>query len=508
MVEIKKIYVSALTLLSIMMMGSLSAATPIEALRGDSDYMSLVKRVNGVEQEICELRSGVAQARAAYAAGNSGVAKKIEVAELKIFDLQQLHNTLEGQISEREELWALSNIGDGAGGATERPSSRVELPEGDNRVTMISKSGLAESILGRDDLDKLRRCDVAEARVWELFSLSTSGHSRLVELESKYSQTKQESEALKIQQEFNAMVPVVDSLFGVMGGEWNEIYEHKSYCYAVMLESLGRESVLESGEQILRGGLSGVDADEENPYRVAQIYDMQKRAMLSYECSVAQDLGLTVALDSLRGALKGITARGEAEALARVEIKERNFIEYSDVKFSSTPIYKKSSQIPEAKLYPRGRVYRLQLGAYKTAQVPSIFRGAHPLSFDETYGFWTCYVGAFATYAEAEKAQKLCRAKGFKRPEIVVWDDGERRNYGREPLAATKGFRVIVDGVEELPKEFDSLVDTMCHGAEMSKLGAAKYIVATIPNRPKAEEFAEAVMALNDEFVCELVEIK
>ena len=61
-------------------------------------------------------------------------------------------------------------------------------------------------------------------------------------------------------------------------------------------------------------------------------------------------------------------------------------------------------------------------------------RGAYPLSYlvnDDRK--WCYYAGGFATREEAEAAQSLLKARGFVRPEIVVWTDGEYRNLRRTP---------------------------------------------------------------------------
>ncbi|MFI3305274.1 MAG: hypothetical protein R3Y68_02025 [Rikenellaceae bacterium] len=505
MVEITKSVVRAALLVVLILCVSVSTASE---LSDNAQYTELSERAQSVATQIDELRGELTKLRAKYAAGGSGAAKEIEAAELSMFDLQQQQTTLERKINEVVQQWELDRIGDVEGDATSRAESSVVLAEGDERVATLSSSRTIVQLLAGDDVGRLRQSAAEELRLWEIFTLSTNTYGRLVELSQRYAQTKKESEALEIVSLFDGVEPVVDSLFTLLGEEWARLYDHKVYCYAVALESLGREEVLAEGEQILRDGVAGVESDLDNPYGVAQLYDMQKRAMLRYESCVAQDLGLVGALDSLRGALKSVTARGDVEPFEMVRIVERNFIDYEDVKFSTAPVYKKSSNIPEAKLYPRGRIYRLQLGAYKTPQVPSIFRGAHPLSCDKALGFWTYYTGAFATYAEAEQAQKLCKSKGFNRPEIVVWNDGKRRNYGRQPLPATNGFRVIVEGVEAISPELEAQIKSMCGDVQLSKLGATKYIIATVAIRPKADEVAEMLMASDDNVVCEVIAVE
>ena len=87
-------------------------------------------------------------------------------------------------------------------------------------------------------------------------------------------------------------------------------------------------------------------------------------------------------------------------------------------------------------------IYRILLGEYKYKQNISIFRNASPLYVLKTdVGRYRYFAGGFATKAEAVDAQELLRTKGFRRPELAVWYDGEYTNLTRTPEAEMAVFR-------------------------------------------------------------------
>ncbi len=93
-------------------------------------------------------------------------------------------------------------------------------------------------------------------------------------------------------------------------------------------------------------------------------------------------------------------------------------------------------------------IYRILLGDVQHQAAAATFRGAYPLFYlinDE--GKWCYYAGGFATLAEAEAAQALLKKRGFVRPEIVVWTDGEYTIFRQDPERRNGAFRVeIVQG--------------------------------------------------------------
>lgn len=369
----------------------------------------------------------------------------------------------------------------------------------------ISQSQILRETLSADDVALLDRVNGEERVVTKSHQEYIAVYYKMRDLQSSYAQTTSESDALGYVAEFEKIKPSLDSLSQEMSQRWDDIYDNKTYLYYLLMESLDHDDIAEQADTLLRNALirsaelgGGVIVD----------YECQKRALVDYERAIAKALDLRPALDSLNGVAKQLSASGDVASLPELEIVERNFITYDNLKFSSTQIYTTKNPIPMAKEYKNGRIYRIQLGAYNNKQLATIFRGVQPLSYDKTFGFWTYYCGGFPTLLEARAAQALCKTKGFKRPEIVQWKDGVRRNLSREPIPATKGCRVSIKGVEELPDRIDEIAKRMCKGATFSKLGADHYLLGVVSELLLAEEFIEAVEAEFPDLTLSMVKIE
>lgn len=366
------------------------------------------------------------------------------------------------------------------------------MPMSAKDVASIARSSALRSTLSEDDVDLLERLNREEVVAAQSHDEYIAVYYKLKALQSSYAQTTSESDALGYVAEFERIKPSLDSLSRELGGLWAEIYDNKTYMYYLLMESLSREDVSEQADTLLRNGL--IRASELGGGVVID-YECQKRALIEYERAIAKVLDLRPALDSLNSVAKLLAVNGDVVAFPEVEIVERNFIAYDNLKFSSTQIYTTKNPIPMAKEYKNGRIYRIQLGAYNNKQSATIFRGVQPLCYDKTFGFWTYYCGGFPTLLEARAAQALCLSKGFKRPEVVLWKDGVRRNLNREPMPKTKGCRVRIEGIEELPERLEAIAGKMCKGAVFSKTGADRYLLGVIAESLLAEEFIEAVEA-------------
>ena len=213
-----------------------------------------------------------------------------------------------------------------------------------------------------------------------------------------------------------------------------------------------------------------------------------------------------VLADSLRGVtaqLEGIDFR-----LPRIDVAERYFLDYDSVSFSSTPKYSYQHPIPECKVYEHGTIYRILLGTFNTKRAVSTFRGAYPLSYlvnDDRK--WCYYAGGFATREEAEAAQKLLKARGFVRPEIVVWTDGEYRNLSKDPEAQHIAYRVEIVSSEALSDAVKAAITDTAEGCELSRVGQQLFVVGTFDDKAVADRVAAAVTQTDPALEIKVAEI-
>ena len=224
-----------------------------------------------------------------------------------------------------------------------------------------------------------------------------------------------------------------------------------------------------------------------------------------YEREIARMLGLGLASDSLKQVavrLQTIDFR-----LPKPEITERYFLDYEPVQFvAGRYTYKKP--IPDCPVYEHGVIYRILLGEYKYKQNISIFRNASPLYVLKTDAGRYCYfAGGFATKAEAVDAQEVLRAKGFRRPELVVWYDGEYTNLTRTPEAEMAAFRVEISSEQNLSDTVKQAIAQAAPGCDLSRVGADLFVVGQFDNKAVADQAAAAIRAADPQLSVKVTEI-
>ena len=226
----------------------------------------------------------------------------------------------------------------------------------------------------------------------------------------------------------------------------------------------------------------------------------------SVETELAGALGLTAARDSLARAAAGL--RIVDYRLPKLFIEERMFLEYEPIGFVTPAKYNASHHIPEVKVYERGTIYRILLGTYTNRTNGGyLFKGAYPLGYEKVEGKYAYYAGGYRTLDEARAAQEQMKKKGFRRPEIVVWNDGERTNLAD---AAEQGnapmFRVEIGGLDGFPEELRAAVQAVAGESEISRAGR-HFIVGPLADKAVADKVAEAVMQQNASLEVKIAEI-
>ncbi|MBQ5924616.1 MAG: hypothetical protein IIW97_04670, partial [Alistipes sp.] len=155
-------------------------------------------------------------------------------------------------------------------------------------------------------------------------------------------------------------------------------------------------------------------------------YAIGHPTLLDFEIAVAEDLGLQQAADSLHSAKRDFVAPNYRQEM--VELERRLFIDYEPIIIGRTNYYTNSNPVPPLKVYERGTIYRILLGKFRSKQPMTLFKGVQPLFITTEEDLYCYYAGGYATLKEAEEAQLFLREKGFKKPEICRWRDGEMIN--------------------------------------------------------------------------------
>lgn len=518
MVEIKRIlrrsFVSLAALLPAA--GWLYAQQPvveprIAGLEGNGEYMQLLQeddRLQRREDSVAGAVDGLRRRLRTGPAEREALSQEILRLENLIFDIRNAKGRVVDRINAIEQDWVLSNLGEAMVGTAPAAEERAVAPIPDS----LKRRNLVANVCFREQLPEadyraLQRAQQLELQAVDYVNRYLANYNTLSELAAAYAAVETEAEAVEVYDRYRALQGLNRVLSDSLAGVWNYIFDNKSYAYGYLLDLLGHEEILVREEELLAEAqrklseLRGRTASDE----VAD-YFLRKRVAVDYEVCLAGVLGLDAARDSLRGVARQLEAVNYRQP--PLEVAERFFLDYDSVAFSKTPVYSYKNPIPECKVYARGTIYRILLGTFNTKRAADLFRGTYPLCYQiDEAGKWRYYAGGFATREEAEHAQQLLKERGFLRPEIVMWTDGEARNLTRDPLARSTAYRVEIAGTESLSEAVKQLIAAEAEGRELSRVGQELFVVGLFDDRVLADQLAAALAQTEPDLQIKVAEI-
>lgn len=494
--------IASLTICSLNL-ASAAVKAPIPELSGDSTYMALLGREDILTNKVDSLSSLLAQYRDEYSAGGAEAAQAksaIVDIEMELFDLRGEQNSVNEKVTNIEQKWSLNNV-------STQSDDEQENGAGDTART-IAQSKIAQKSIPAIDYQNLKIADSVETKCAAAYSEYIKLYEKMRELLELYNQCENEEEASTYSTEFHTLSQEASRYRKTLEQDWSSAYDNKTFAYSMLMEVMNYDDLLNKSSEMAHkcdSEIAAVDIESESSAVVK--YHFQKRNMVALEKLVANKLHLQNAVDSLDGAAIKLSKIPTLEELPALTFTKRNFMLFEPILFSTTPTYNASNPIPETVIYKKGTIYRIHYGAFNSKQSPSIFHGAYPLSYERDGGLWIYYGGGYATYAEAEAAAKLCKQKGFRRPEPVIWRNGVKRNLARDPFSTDQKYRVQIKGLSELPEEVRNIISTHCPDAELSKIGANSYVVGPVVGQLIVEEFATALEGSNEALTTNITEL-
>lgn len=470
----------------------------IAGLESNGEYMSLLREDVRLQIREDSIAGAVDRARKQLRddpANRQQYSQEILQLESRIFEVRNAKGRLVDRINTIEQEWVLANLNDAASQPAEPVAERPAAAVPDSlKVRNLIFNPYFREQLPEADYAALRRAQGLEMDAVDYVNRYFANYGTIRELAEAYAVVQAEAEAVEIYDKYNTLQGFNRVLADSLAEAWNYIFDNKSYAYGYLMDKLGQEAILAREEERLSeaarelSGLRGEVASE----TVAD-YFLRKKVLVGYETAVADLLGLTTARDSLRGVAAQLEAIDFRQP--RVEVAERYFLDYDSISFSATPKYSYQHPIPECKVYEHGTIYRILLGTFNTKRAVSTFRGAYPLCYlvDDDKK-WCYYAGGFATREDAEAAQKLLKSKGFVRPEVVVWTDGEYRNLSREPEAQQAAYRIEITGAEALSDEVKQVIADTAEGCELARVGQQLFVVGTFDDKAVADRVAAGVV--------------
>ena len=482
----------------------------IAGLEGNAEYMEMLREeaslqaredsvtmvVNRVRRQ---LRDDPAQ-RAVYSA-------EILRCEEQLFSIRTERGRLTDRINTVEQDWVLANLDlSSPSTTTAGRAAGAPLPDSLQTADLVHNAYFREQ-LPQADYRALLSAQRRERTAFDLAAACAANYEAIEELKISYDTITAETPAAVLYERYRTLQSLNRSLCDSLQRVWGAVYDNKNYAYAYVLDRLGRDDLLAKTEEQLAGVRQQM-ASERGRYYADELTDylLQKRALVDVETELAGALGLTAARDSLARAAAGL--RIVDYRLPKLFIEERMFLEYEPIGFVTPAKYNASHHIPEVKVYERGTIYRILLGTYTNRTNGGyLFKGAYPLGYEKVEGKYAYYAGGYRTLDEARAAQEQMKKKGFRRPEIVVWNDGERTNLAD---AAEQGnapmFRVEIGGLDGFPEELRAAVQAVAGESEISRAGR-HFIVGPLADKAVADKVAEAVMQQNASLEVKIVEI-
>ncbi len=481
----------------------------ISGLESNEEYMNLLTQSDSIAMREDSLSLKLRTSRKLYNEGGADVATyRAEIIEFeqRLFDLRARKSTIVSDINTIEQRWIMDHLDT----PVSRPKDKVAstLTSTSEHTKSILQSHYTLSNLNEEDYQGLCRAESDDKEVALLVNQYIVNYEEMARLSAEYNQSTSEvvADSLVI------LHAQRDSVNRIIANEiakgWRTIADNKSFAYALLVEKMGRTEIFDSEAELNIKAAELIDSlSSTSPYSDLLMYYAQRLSMVKYEMVMARNMQIPHAVDSLRIVRDSITSVGFNYPSA--EIHRRLFILYEPVVFASKSPYANAANIPDGKVYEKGVIYRILLGSFRNKQSPSLFRGTSPLCIiPGDYDLYGYYAGGYATIAEATEARELLLKRGFRRPEIVEWRDGEMRNLTKNPRQEIEMFRVEIESQKELSEEILSVIATQGSGRELSKIGASSFVVGIFDDQESANHLIESLKIVDGDIEITLKKVE
>lgn len=471
-------------------------------LEQNTQYQEYKRRSDELAHKVDSIQTLVDNARAEYNDQRDSIAptqadfdrfaSQILDYERQIFELQQIRGDLASRINDIEQQYILDNMHNNI--------AKVHIEEQDSSAIAASKmehrdlvrNHIFTELLSAEDYAELLVASSEDAAMDKLASEYLDTYNMLSRTATDYNAAEVESEANVLFDKYQLLNEKADSLSREIDRVWNHILDTKYYALGYILEKRLRYDLLDKSSADFTTMLQQCSANDGYYASDALVhYATGRPTLLNFEIDFASEMELSMALDSLQGARANM--RLPEYRLDPVNIERRLFLDYSPITIGRTNFYNASNPLPELKVYERGTIYRILLGSFRNKQPMTLFKGVQPLAITrDEEGNYTYYAGGFATRGEVDEAMIFLKDKGFKKPEICRWRDGEMVNLSlaeeedvSEVVPVGSRYIVILE-CESLSDEVRTTITATTPEKMISRTGG-KFAVGTFTDRPEAD---------------------
>lgn len=410
----------------------------VHGLESNPEYMSLLQQEAALQHSNDSINEIVSSARRQFrkdSLNRADNAVKILDMEEVMFDLRDKLGAISNKISIIEQDWILKHL-------DQEPEDETPVTDSTQTANFVYNDLFGESLQPKD-YTELIKAQKNEPTASELAKEYLQRHAKLADLKNRYDAAKTQEEAAALFETFTQTQEQNIETENRLSEVWDSLFDSKSYAYNYLLDKQGKTQLADKFNTALTEAASTV-SDAQTPSSVVLNYALQKLALLKYEKAIADEDGLKQAADSLQKAIQGFNVEQFKQMAPLGDIKQRVFISYQDLSVKNPPIYNSRNPIPQCTIYPEGTIYRVLLGTYSSQQSPLSFKGATPLSLQNIYGKYRYFAGAFRTVDAAETAQRQLKSLGFRRPEVVVWVDGQYFNLTETAPSTEQIYKIEV----------------------------------------------------------------
>jgi len=485
----------------------------IAGLETHAEYMEMLRadaRLQFREDSISSAVSRMREQLRGNASEHAVHSVRILELESALFDIRTQRGRLTDRINAIEQEWILTNLDPTTGiSAPDRREERIPLPDSLQKADLVHNPYLRDH-LPAVDYRALVYVQRHESDAVALFDAYRHNYDSIARIKIRYDTLSDEQAANALYDRYQDLYRRNNRLNDSLAALWNTIFDNKSYAYQYLLDQMGRDDLLTRGEKRM-ADMRQQAASERGHYQSDELmeYVFQKQALTQYEQMIAQTLGLTLAEDSLKrtaAALQRLDYR-----LPKLFVERRLFLDYEPLEFSSPSKYNAQNPIPELRIYERGTIYRILLARYTNKTNGGyLFKGAAPIGYirDSIDRKYLYYAGGFRTREEAETACEELKRHGLRRPEIVVWNDGESTNITESGTDAVPLFRVEIVGLAAMSEELKSaIIAASGEGCEISRAGQS-FVIGTFADRTAADRVAETIAQHDPTLRVEISEIE
>lgn len=434
----KKIYTTLTLIFAISAFAIADSQEPdFPGLQGNERYMTLKETNTLLQQREDSIQNVIAKTREEFAQRNnidSLTNEQIDIftsqilnLEEQIFELRQQRGDVITELNNIEQEYILAHMFAPAPETETTEESIEETIVAPVEQRMLIHNDIFRRSLTDEDYAELESAQREDEQMVALCNDFQSLYTKFENTTRDYMETTSESVADSLFDVYHSLKREIATLNDAIDSQWAHIIDTKYYAYGYILEKGFRYDLLDnSSEQFSEMQQRCAEKDGLYVSDAIMHYAIGHPTLLDFEIAVAEDLGLQQAADSLHSAKRDFVAPNYRQEM--VELERRLFIDYEPIIIGRTNYYTNSNPVPPLKVYERGTIYRILLGKFRSKQPMTLFKGVQPLFITTEEDLYCYYAGGYATLKEAEEAQLFLREKGFKKPEICRWRDGEMIN--------------------------------------------------------------------------------